>query len=1158
MSDKEQNAIKTEKSQFSLKEEEILKFWKENRIFEKSVEQSNGRPYFSFYDGPPFLSGSPHYGHMLGTTIKDTVARYRTMKGFNVPRRVGWDCHGLPVENLIEKNLGIKDKKQIEEMGVASFNKACRESVFASLDVFEKTLQRVGRWADYDNAYMTLDNDYMESVWWVTKKLWDEGLIYKDYRVSPYCTRCGTPLSNFEVNQGYKDAVDPSIYIRFKVKNQENTYFLVWTTTPWTLTANVALAVGKDVDYVKIKKGEESLILAKARLGEIKEEYLVEEEMKGEKLLGSEYEPLFSYLPLEKKAHFVVTGDFVSTEDGTGIVHIAPAFGADDMAVGKTNNLPTLVTVNREGKFIAEVEPWAGKFVKSADKEIIKYLEENGILYKAQTITHTYPFCWRCDSPLLYYPLDTWYIAVEKLKESLVKNNQQINWNPAHIKEGRFGKWLEGARDWAFSRNRFWGAPLPVWECAGCEEKIAVSSIKEVSELVKKSGNNYFVMRHGEAEQNLKNIVSSDVAKSAQYNLTEKGRAEIAKSAESLKEKKIDFIFASDFHRTKQTAEEVAEIIGLDKEKIIYDERLREINTGLDGQPSETYHSNFSSLREKFTKILPGGENLTQLKQRVAGLLYELEDKHKGKNILVISHEYTVWMMFMVADALDDDTATKIKEEKDDFIDTGEVKELNLKLLPHNENYVLDLHRPYIDEVVLECPKCKTEMKRVEEVFDCWFESGAMPYAQYHYPQDNKELVESTFPADFIAEGLDQTRGWFYTLHVLATALTEKNIGLGLNKPAFKNVVVNGLILAKDGQKLSKKLRNFTEPEILMDTIGADSLRMYLLSSTMMGEDYLFSDKGVQELQRKTVASLYNSLNFFKTYTSEISKFKTPPASGNILDKWMLIRLAVAVKEVDDNMNAYDLTRSSRVFADYFDDLSNWFIRRSRARFQNPENEEDNASATNVLAYVLVETTKIMAPFAPFATEYVYQEFKKMGYDGLKESVHLDDFPKISEISDSDKKVLEQMVEVRKIVTIALEERMKAGVKVKQPLAVFETTSKVDEEFLQVAYGEINVKKIIGSQKENKLDTTITEELKKEGMVRELVRNIQDLRKQTGLNPQQKVELIVSADEVGKKLMSEFEEEIKKTTKLTGIKFGEVEGEEVKVGDMVFKLKIEK
>jgi isoleucyl-tRNA synthetase len=879
-------------------EEKILKFWDKKRVFKKSITQRKGSRFFSFYDGPPFASGPPHYGHILATTIKDAVLRYFTMRGYRVERRVGWDCHGLPVENLIEKELGIKNKRDIEKLGIAKFNQACQASVFRCVKDWEATLKRVGRWADYSHAYATMDKEYTESVWWVFKQLYDANLIYSDFRVLPYCPRCGTPLSNFELNQpgAYRDVEDQSIYLKFPIKGEKGSFFLVWTTTPWTLPANTALAVGEKINYVKIRVGDEQYILAKERLSVLDDKkYEIENEFLGGALVGREYEPLFE-IKLDKPGWRVVAADFVTTADGTGIVHIAPAFGEDDMNLGKKEDLPLVVTVDLEGKIKKDLGiPGEGKFVKAADEDIKTDLKKRKFLFKEEKITHAYPHCWRCDSPLLYYPLNSWFVAVSQFKEALVANNGQINWNPAHLKEGRFGKWLEGTRDWAISRNRFWGAPLPVWTCQKCGQIRVVGSIKEL-----------------------------------------------------------------------------------------------------------------------------------------------------GKKIS-------------------------------------------------------NLHRPYIDRVVFKCSRCDDEMHRVEEVFDCWFESGAMPYAQWHYPFENKKLVEETFPADFIAEGIDQTRGWFYTLHVLAAALTLHDIGLGQHQPAFRNAIVNGLILAEDGKKLSKKLRNYTPPEDIFAKYGADTLRYFLLTSTPIGDDYIISDRRIEETYRRTIATFWHIFSFYKTYTERKFKPRKNFEPKNILDRWILSRLNNLTQEIIAAMNSYDLTNGARPLDPFIDDLSNWYVRRSRRRLQKPQNVAEKNEAVQTLYLVLLHLAQLAAPFMPFLTDEIYLWLRK---PSMPESVHLCDFPKVNK-NLIDEELEKDMISTRAIVAEALAERAAKGIKVRQPLGQLKVrTLKIKENLLELIKDEVNVKKIVfdaNLKTEIKLETKITKELAEEGAARELARQIQEMRKEAGL-----------------------------------------------------------
>jgi len=1115
-------------------EKEILKFWQENKIFEKSLRRGLTRKNFSFYDGPPFLSGKPHYGHILTAVIKDAVTRFWTMRGFRVERRVGWDCHGLPVENLVEQNLNLKSKKEIEKIGVAKFNAACRDYVFSCEKDFRETLQRVGRWADYSNAYFTLDNSYMESVWWVFKKLWDAGLVYKDFRVTPYCPHCGTPLSNFEVNQGYREAEDPSVYVKFKVKEPKTsnlkpkTFLLVWTTTPWTLSANLALAVGPKINYVRVKiKNGEEFILAEKRLNSLKEQYKIIKFFKGKNLVGFEYQPLYK-LTEDKNVYKVISDDFVSVEDGTGIVHIAPAFGEDDMKVGKENNLPVSITVDEEGKMKTPGYPWNGLFVKEADKLILDDLEKRGFLYKKESIKHQYPFCWRCDSPLLYYPLSTWYIAVTKIKSRLIKNNKKIHWVPEHIKEGRFGKWLAGARDWAFSRNRFWGAALPIWQCESCRENIIVGSLKELSTLASFSGNKYFILRHGQAESNHQRIISCWPEKKP-IKLTESGRKQIRDSIRILKKKGIHLIFSSDLLRTKETADIVSKELGVE---VIFDERLREYNFGeFNGQPVEKFYKFVGEKINFFLKTPKSGENLKDVRKRMMNFILELEKKYQEKNILIVSHGYPLDILEGVGRGLNEKEIVAEFLEKNPIL-VGELREVKSFNLPYNEDGQLDLHRPYIDKIELRCPKCQGRAKRVAEVFDCWFESGAMPYAQWHYPFENKKLAEKSFPADFIAEGLDQTRGWFYTLHVLATAL--------FGKPAFKNVVVNGLVLDARGRKLSKKLRNYPEPEIIFDKYGADALRFFLLSFAQMGEDYQFSDKGVEETFKKVIDKFRNVFNFFELYANNQFQEVRPPEINrqylggrtsqtlNILDQWILARLNEVIKIMTKKMEAYELARATRTLRDFIDDLSNWYLRRSRKRL----------SSLPTLNYVILETSKLMAPFAPFISEAIYQEVRLPNFQKLI-SVHLENWPafvRLGRTTAGKPKIIEEMAEIRRIASLALAKRLEVGIKVRQPLASLKLKTKNlklknNKDLLDILKDEVNVKEIIFDKKikeEVVLDTEITPELKKEGILRELIRSIQGLRQDAGYRPQDKIILMATGPANFKAILERNREFLKK------------------------------
>ena len=1149
----------------------ILKFWRDNKIFEKSLAKPAAKGDFIFYDGPPFATGLPHYGHLLASIIKDAVPRYKTMNGWRVPRRWGWDCHGLPIENLIEKELKLKTKKDIEKFGLKKFNQAAKESVFRYAGEWKKIIPRVGRWVDMENDYRTMDANYTESVWWVFKTLYDKNLIYEGYKSMHICPRCETTLANFEVAQGYKDVKDIAMTVKFELEDEPGTYVLAWTTTPWTFPGNVALAINNEIIYCKIKsqKSAEFYILAKERLNILGEEkYEIIEEFKGEKLVGRKYRPLFDYYSKDKNLENYKNGwkiydaDFVSTNEGTGVVHIAPAFGEDDMNLGKKENLPFIQPVGMDGKFRKEVKDFADQPVKSRDNpqatdiEILKWLAKQNKIFSKEKITHSYPHCWRCETPLLNYAASSWFVKVTAIKEELLKNNRKINWIPEHLRGGRFGKWLEGARDWAISRSRFWGAPIPVWRCEKCKDVKVLGSREDLRVLFSSSGNKYFAMRHGEAEHNIRGLANSKIENN-HFSLTEKGRKEAARAAETLKGKNISLIFASDFLRTKETAGIVAAALGLGKEKIIFDERLREVKVGIfDGRPAAEYNDYFSSLKEKFIKIPPEGENLTELKNRVAEFIYEIDLKYRRENILLVSHEYPIWNLFAGAKGATAEEAVKMKEKKPDFLATGEALELEFAPLPHNQNYELDFHRPFIDELKFKCG-CGGKMRRISEVFDCWFESGSMPYGQQHYPFEHKEEFEKNFPAEFIAEGVDQTRGWFYNLLVISTAL--------FGKTAFKNVVANGIILAEDGQKMAKRLNNYPDPTEVIEKYGADSLRFYLLSSpAVRGESLNFSEKGVDEVHKKVMMRLWNSYQFYELYAGKnfSSKVNPPLAEklNNILDKWIIARLNQLTAEVSEAMDKYELDRAMRPIGDFVEDLSTWHIRRSRNRFK--KNGADKKAVIAATSFVLAEFSKIIAPFAPFLAETIYQNL------GNKNSVHLEKWPAFVKTSAGkpkiDKKLLSQMAEVRKICSLGLEARQKAGIKVRQPLSELRIKNlklKTKKEFLNLIKDELNVKKIIFAAKiknEVELDIKITPKLRDEGNLREFIHAIQDLRKKEGLASQDKINLIIETDEMGEKFIKNFKNEIKKRTNSVEIKFVKNNGEEIKVDELKFKIEIKK
>ena len=846
------------KISFPEMEKEILEFWEKDNTFEKSVINRNGAEEFVFYDGPPFANGTPHYGHIMVSYVKDAVARFQTMNGKKVERRLGWDCHGLPAEMSAEKQLGVSGRKQIETFGVEKFNEFCRTDVLKYSNIWVDMFKRIGRWVDFNNDYKTMNLPFMESVISNFKQLYDKGLVYEDYRVLPYSWAAETPLSNFEVNQGYQDKTDNAITVLFKLENGQK--ILVWTTTPWTLPSNLMLAVGRDIDYVVMSENGQEYILAEARLGSYKkqlENATVVKKLKGSDLIGMSYEPMFNYFSnlKEKGAFKVLSGEFVSTEDGTGVVHIAPGFGQDDFDACRAydENFPVVCPVDEAGKFTQEISDYVGIQVFETNEPIMQWLKANGLLVKKEQYTHSYPFCWRTDTPLMYKAMSSWFVKVTDFRDDMVKNNQEINWIPGHIKDGRFGKWLEGARDWSISRNRFWGTPIPVW----------------------KSDNPKFP--------------------------------------------RID-VFGS-----------IAEI----KEK-----------TGFD---------------------------------------------------------------------------------------------------------VKDLHKPYIDDVVYpnpDDPSGQTMMRRVSDVFDCWFESGSMPYAQVHYPFENKEWFENHFPADFIVEAMDQTRGWFYTLTVLSTALH--------NRPAFKNCVCTGLLMAEGGQKLSKRLKNYPDPNDILDTIGSDALRWFLISSPVLKGGNLAVDKEGKEIAkatRKALIPFWNAYYFFTLYANaEGIEAKEITKSDDVLDSYILAKLKTLVTNVKSNMETYEIARACTEIEDFLEILNNWYIRRSRSRFWSGE----DLNAFNTLYTVLVNVAKISAPLMPFMSEFVYKGLKN------SESVHLADTPVLDGVESNDK-LIQQMDMVRAISSVAKaireEHRLRNRLPLKSMIIAGDNADNLVD-FVEALKDEVNVKNI--------------------------------------------------------------------------------------------------
>ncbi len=927
-------------------EKQVLAQWKKEGTFQKSLETRAGRPRFVFYEGPPTANGKPATHHILARAFKDLFPRYKTMKGFYVERKAGWDTHGLPVEIEIEKKLGISGKFEIEnEIGIERFNQLCRDSVFEYVTDWVEFSERMGFWLDYDNAYWTLTSDYIQSVWWALSEMWKQGLVYKGFRVAPYCPRCATPLSSHELAQGYRDHVpDPSVFIRFRLKSDPDTSILAWTTTPWTLPGNVALAVGPDIDYVKVRQGDEFLILAQARLEVLDGEYEIVARMKGKDLVGLDYQPLYPYsIPAEGRAHYVVDADFVSTEEGTGVVHTSALYGVDDLRLSQEKGIPFRHTVGLDGKFLPYVEQFAGLHVKEANPLIEDDLKTRGLLYKAGTILHTYPECWRCKTPLIYYALDSWYVRTTERKSELIANNNATNWVPAHIKTGRMGDWLENNVDWAISRSRYWGTPLPIWVCEQCEEQRIVTSAAEL------------------------------------------------------------------------------------------------------------------------------------------GLADEA-----------------------------------------------------------------DLHRPYIDAVTLPCEKCGGTMKRIPEVLDAWFDSGSMPFAQRGYPRRGEKEFEETFPADFISEAIDQTRGWFYSLLAISTLLLKQN--------AYRNVICLGLVVDPKGKKASKSRGNVLDPNYLFDNFGSDAVRWYFYTSTQVGENYRTGDAALRETVQQFFIPLWNCYSFLVTY-ARLDNFdpdhaQVPVGERHVLDRWLLSRLSDLVETVTAGLDRYDANEPARKIQKFVDELSNWYVRRSRRRFWKSQSDRDKLAAYQTLYETLTTVSRLMAPFVPFMADAMYRNLANGN------SVHLSDFPQA--LPWLDPEVEANMARARQAVEAGLAARDAVRIRVRQPLASIALPGDpLPEEIAAIVRDELNVKSIRFGAAEVTLDTEITEELRLEGLAREVVRLIQDRRKKAGLNVEDRIHTCFEADGLLARAIEKHADYIKNETLSITIEHGKddcegeqllLEGEQIWIG----------
>jgi len=1095
-------------------EEKVLKLWEEKNIFEESLKRREGSKTFRFYEGPPYANGLPGIHHALARIFKDIILRYKSMQGYLVPRRAGWDTHGLPIELAAEKELGIKAKSEIENIGIAKFNDKAKEIVTRYKGAWEKFTQRIGYWLDFKNAYLTYENSYVESLWWIFKRISDRGYLKEFRKVLPYCPRCETPLSSHEMGMPgvYNLTEDPSVYVKFKLKPHPAfspakatrgklrdipEYLLIWTTTPWTLPANVAVAVDSSITYTKYRLGNEYIWSYNPPPnppagGPGKAEAV--EKLSGRQLTGREYEPLYrveGYVP--KTTDFkVVAANFVKTEEGTGLVHVSPAFGEEDFNLIGRDDFP--VTVDDQGKMVEKL-PGAGKFIKQADKDILDDLGKRGLLYLATKFEHEYPFCWRCSTPIIYFARKSWFLEVSRLRKELVRENEKINWIPSYIKGGRFGEWIKNAQDWAVSRERYWGTPLPIWRCEEGHTQV-IGSLEELDRYAY-SKNRFFVLRHGEAEHNLKGILASGPEKEGRVShLTEEGKSQAERAAKKLAGK-IDIIFASPYTRTKETADIVA---NRTRAEVVTDSRLGEVNFGIFSWNEMTaWRSFFKKNAEKLTKAPPGGENFLEVQRRMINCILEINRQYKKKNILIVGHDAPLYMLEAAMNNLSQkemETPGKIKDIK-----VGAWREVKLKNLPYTEEGGIDIHRPYVDRISLRCKKCKGEMRRVPDVADVWYDSGAMPLASVHYPFENKKEVDggALYPADFIAEAVDQTRGWFYTLLTIGVLL-----GKGTS---YLNVICLGLINDKYGQKMSKSRGNIVEPNEVISKYGVDAIRWYFYTVNPPGEPKDFDEADVQLVLRQFFLILYNSFKFYETaHSASSGQASSPRVSSHVLDRWIMARLHETIGEVTQNLNKYEIGAAARIIEVLVDDMSRWYIRRSRKR---PEMQE-------TLGTVLLEISKMIAPFAPFFGDMLYLSTSEVGRSEALKSVHLEDWPK-ADVSLIDAGLVQKMKKVRELAASALAERAAAGIKVRQPLGGLKIKAaelKNEPELLEILKEEVNVKEMIVDEmlaREVELNTEISGALKEEGIAREFVRMIQGLRREASLEPKDRINLYIHA-----------------------------------------------
>ncbi len=1106
------------KSTTASAEEEVLAFWKEHNIFEKTISKKAPKGDFVFYEGPPTANGKPGIHHLEARAFKDAIPRYKTMRGYRVERRAGWDTHGLPVELQVEKELGFTGKKDIEDYGIAEFNKKCRESVVAYIDQWAKFTKRIGYWVDETKAYFTFNASYMEVLWNIFAKTEKAGRLYKDYKIVPWCSRCGTALSAHELAQGYDQVKDITITAKFELLDQPGTFLLAWTTTPWTLPSNIALAIGKDIEYGMYEKDGERVIVADSRAKHVlSEEWRRTKDVQTKELIGKKYQPLYPFARAladkeeqEKfgKAYEIYQADFVTTEEGTGVVHTAVMYGQEDFDLGTSLGLPKVHLVSPEGIFVAGTDFLESRKVTDEDLtiDIIKDLAHRGALFSKEKYEHTYPFCWRCKTRIIYYARDSWYIRMTDLRGTLVAENKKVHWEPAYIRDGRMGEWLKGAKDWAISRERYWGTPLPIWTDASGVERIVIDSIDMLKKHIKRSGNTYHAMRHGESEKNIKNIVSSN---RTENGLTPKGNDEIRVSVAHLKKEGIDVIYTSPLVRTMETAEVAAEVLGIPKDEIIVDERLREIDFGsLSDRPFSEFREYIDS--HDFLTPMPSGESYEDVRKRFADFLYDLEEARTNTRILIVTHGVGLESFDVTTQGGGVSDFVKIVESSN--FKTGAVHTFNFIPLPHNEDFELDLHRPYIDDVVLSSKNGKA-LKRVPEVMDVWFDSGAMPFAQSADDRGvesiNTFLKNVSYPADYISEAIDQTRGWFYTL--LAVGVLS---GRGR---AYKNVISLGHLLDAKGQKMSKSKGNVVEPWKEIEQHGADALRFWMYFVNAPGDTKNYDQKTIKEAA-KVLSWIENSANFYNLYKEANQNGKSVLPTDRILDEWARIRTEETRAKVTRAMDEYQLHIAAREIARFAEDLSQWYVRRIRERIREGDQE-----ALNTLRHILHTTALMLAPLAPFLSERVFQSVRS---EHDAESVHIASWPmpslrsrtKRALTSRANRILIEQMERVRALTSDALQLRQRSGMKVRQPLHKLSVPDLLPDTLIHILKDEVNVKQVRTGASAVELDTALTPELIKEGDVREFARALADARKSQNLSQRDKVHLSVSAN--GEKVLS--------------------------------------